>query len=271
MFLRQLDYLKQIQTDNLTQIVESDFTILTDTELAAQAEMESYLAQRYNMLLTFATTYAYDNAVAYKAKNLVEYTEAAYAAGTAYVPGDRVLYLSKIYVNIVGSTGVLPTVTTNWTYVVDDKKLFYVTLPQTEWNIATEYAAGAVVWYNDYVYTALVANVATTPSSNPLYWGTGVPYSVTAGTKPTDVTKWTRGDNRNQQIVLYMIDITLYHLHSRINPRQIPELRGMRYTEARSWLKMVASGSITANLVEILPVQGNSIRWGSETKTTNFY
>jgi phage gp36-like protein len=40
------------------------------------------------------------------------------------------------------------------------------------------------------------------------------------------------------------IDIALYHLHSRISPRQIPELRGIRYDSAINFLKQVAEGML---------------------------
>ena len=45
----------------------------------------------------------------------------AYAPGTAYALGDGVSYVSTgtTYVNILASTGVLPTVTTNWTPLAD--------------------------------------------------------------------------------------------------------------------------------------------------------
>jgi len=40
------------------------------------------------------------------------------------------------------------------------------------------------------------------------------------------------------------IDITLYHLHSRISPRQIPELRGIRYDNTIDFLKQVSEGKL---------------------------
>lgn len=40
------------------------------------------------------------------------------------------------------------------------------------------------------------------------------------------------------------IDIALYHLHARISPRQIPELRGIRYDSAIAFLKAVSEGKL---------------------------
>lgn len=56
--------------------------------------------------------------------------------------------------------------------------------------------------------------------------------------------------DRNALIVLYMVDICLYHLHSNISADQIPELRIIRYNAAKDWLKDVAKGNISPDLPE---------------------
>ena len=55
---------------------------------------------------------------------------------------------------------------------------------------------------------------------------------------------------RNALLVMYMVDITLYHLHSNISPENVPELRFTRYEAAINWLKAVAKGDISPNLPE---------------------
>lgn len=60
------------------------------------------------------------------------------------------------------------------------------------------------------------------------------------------------GLDRNPIVLMYLVDIGLYHLHSSISPRNIPELRGIRYEAAINWLKMVATGKINPDL-PILP------------------
>lgn len=82
---------------------------------------------------------------------------------------------------------------------------------------------------------------------------------------------WKFGDNRNQQLVNYMIDIALYHVHSRISPRNIPDLRVKRYDDAIRWLKMAGRGDITADLPLIQPKQGRRIRYGGTIKNINNY
>lgn len=56
------------------------------------------------------------------------------------------------------------------------------------------------------------------------------------------------GDARNAEVVMYMIDLALYHLHSRINPGQVPQLRSDRYQDAVNWMKAVASGKLEPDL-----------------------
>jgi phage gp36-like protein len=58
----------------------------------------------------------------------------------------------------------------------------------------------------------------------------------------------TTGTARNRLLVMYCVDVMLYHLHSRVNPRQIPELRYVRYEAAKKWLESVSRGQIIANL-----------------------
>lgn len=274
--LRDKDYLRLIQSDNLLQVIETNQSVKLDVEQSAQTEMISYLTQRYDISKVFTNTTVFSLLVAYKANNLVEYTEPEHNTSTAYVIDNRVSYKDKIYKCILASTGFLPTNTTYWQYVVEDKSLFYLSLPHPEYNPKSVYALNTIVWYNDIVYTCISTCTGIAPT-NTNHWLAGATYTVNV-VLPTDTTKWTAGDNRNQQIVLYLIDITLYHLHSRINPRLIPDLRKERYDGngqhqsggAIGWLKRCASGDVTADLPNKSPQQGISIRWGSLNKSNNY-
>lgn len=59
------------------------------------------------------------------------------------------------------------------------------------------------------------------------------------------------GDDRNPLLVMYLMDMALYHLHTRITPRNIPEVRGIRYENAINWLNKVASGKLTPQLTRL--------------------
>lgn len=84
------------------------------------------------------------------------------------------------------------------------------------------------------------------------------------------------GLNRNALLVMYFVDVVLYHIHSRINPQQIPEIRGIRYERAIDWLRDVTKGLITPDL-PTLPVEEGStanntaILYGSKPKRRNDY
>jgi phage gp36-like protein len=76
--------------------------------------------------------------------------------------------------------------------------------------------------------------------------------------------------SRDTQMVQTITDITLYHIHSRIAPRNIPDLRIKRYDVAIGWLKACAYGDVTPGITEKDTV-GKMIRWGSVPKNNNNY
>lgn len=276
--LRDNDYLRVIQSDNLAQIIESNQQTKLDVEQSAQSEMISYLTQRYITNQIFTDTKVFDINATYNGKQLVEWTASTFSASTIYATGQYVVYNSYIYKSIAGSAAHAWN-SAEWTLICADKTLFYVTLPEDEYVNTTSYVTGDVVYYNNIEYTCLLNCKGILPTETG-FWSASSAYTVTAA-YPDDDTKWTQGDNRNQQIVQNLLYITLYHLHVRINPRNIPDLRkecydGNNATQnggAIAWLKRVASGDITADLPQILPQQGMSIRWGnsngSTTKTSN--
>jgi len=269
--LRDLDYLRLIQADNLAQIIESNEQIKLDVEQSAQAEMISYLSQRYVVDEVFRDTKSFDIAAIYKAKQLVEYSESVtFSSSTHYTTGNRVVYNSNIYkCLVVDANGAFDA--SEWELICPNKTLFYVSLPEPEYNSETTYAIGDDVWYEDKVYTCAKACMNILPTVSE-FWGIGTPYDID-GIYPEDTNYWTKGDNRNQLIVMRLIDITLYHLHSRINPRNIPDLRKDRYDGNREsqtlgaigWLKQVARGDINADLPVIVPEQGLAMRYGTSS------
>ncbi len=73
------------------------------------------------------------------------------------------------------------------------------------------------------------------------------------------------------QIKQTTIDIALYHLHCRISPRNIPDLRVKRYENAKEWLKFCANGDLTPKLTVKPEKAGMRIRYGGNTKNINQY
>lgn len=72
-------------------------------------------------------------------------------------------------------------------------------------------------------------------------------------------------------LIQKMVDIALFHLHSRITPSNIPDIRNQRYVNAINWLEKVSSGFI----IPALPVQETEpttpLRYGNSSKTENRY
>lgn len=266
--LRDLDYLRLIQDEDLDQVIDSNQQVRLDVEQSAQAEMISYLAQRYKVSDVFSNTTSFDDTVVYYAKNLIEYTAPAFSITDDYVAGDRRVYSGNIY---EANTSITASAfdQSEWDLICADKSLFYALLPNPEYDPKTTYEVGNIVWFDNKNYTCQKRCVNIDPTISE-FWGTGVAYSFT-GILPDDTDYWTAGDNRNQQIVLFLIDITLYHLHSRINPRNIPDLRKERYNGngpndtggAIGWLKSVAHGNVQADLPVYTPQQGMSMRYGN--------
>lgn len=82
------------------------------------------------------------------------------------------------------------------------------------------------------------------------------------------------GTARHPLVLLYLIDIVLYHIHSRINPINIPDIRQVRYDNAIDWLKKVAKGEISPDLPIKEDANGNpATLWkvGSNTKFNSDY
>jgi hypothetical protein len=97
----------------------------------------------------------------------------------------------------------------------------------------------------------------------------------TTGNDPTNTTYWTQTDVRSAKMVSITIDLTLYHLHSRINPRNIPELRGFRRDDAIKWLSDTRDFKNNPSFLPIVEsedgTEGLKIKWDSKTKQKNDY
>jgi len=249
-YLTPRDYNKSIQADNLTQIIGGDTSILAAAELTAIEEATSYLVQKYDLSLELTDTPAWDNGTEYKA-------------------------MQRVFQN------------------ASPFPIYSAKLPKPLFQVSSYYNIGDMVFWRNKIYTALRSSIfpdsvsqlqygeiGSVPNPNvfpddpvngPIYWGTGTDYSIPAGTALTDTTYWTAGDNRSQQLLTYIIAITLFYVHMRIAPRNIPDLRVKAYDDAIKWLKACAKGDVTANLKMLQPRQGARIRYGGNVKNKNTY
>jgi hypothetical protein len=288
-YLISYDYLRQIQSGNLSQIITNNEVVKSAVELSAQAEAISYLRQKYNVDVEFTNTIVWDFGATYSAKNRVYLDADAYNTGTNYVADAVVSYLGSVYKCNTPTTGAFDA--NDWDLLGLQGTLYYAKLPFPEFNVYANYVVGDEIFWKDKTYTCKrdttvigqetalqYGTYANVPLSNSFpdaigdtQWQFDDDYEVPADTEITDTDFWALGDNRDQQMVMYFIDITLFHLHSRIAPQNIPQLRVDRYNAAIDWLKMCANGDVTPKLTKIQPKEGMRIRWGGNVRNQNNY
>ena len=156
-------------------------------------------------------------------------------------------------------------------FVVDDRVFW----SETAWDSATIYNDTDLVSFTDNIYQANDTTVAgESPSTTPAKWDLRAENNTfytcilaSTGNLPSDATYFTEGDNRNQKIKEVTIDVVLYNIHSRIAPRDIPDVRRTRYDgfgnkkdsgNALDFLEKVQNGRITLDLPVIVEDDGTT-------------
>lgn len=268
-FLRKEDYNTLIQSDNLGVIVSDDDIIRTSAEIATETEIKSYLSHRFNCDLIFAPLQPWAVGTNFKWGDRIYLTAEPFSSINGYLGGQMVLHAGHVYQSIAGS---IPHVfdVSEWTLLGAEG---HYQMKADLWDDETAYLIGSIVKYETTevrkYYQALTNNTGVNPyTDNGANW---VLVTSQAGELPTSSAYWSFGDSRNKLILMHFIDVVLYQLHSRINPRNIPEFRIIRRGEAIDYLKMVARGTITPDLELITPEQGNNIVFGSKPVQQNYY
>ena len=289
-YLIPRDYQVNIQDANIAQIISNDESIRVRAQLAGEAEAQSYLKQKYYIAREFQDLDAFALSNIYYAFNRFYLYADTYSATLSYNEDDLTNYNGNVYYCLNATTGTFNA--GDWVLLGAMYDIYTVKAPYKEFSYSALYNIGDMVFYNNAVYqcrvqtsildhdTALQYNTIQSlplnnvapddPINGVAYWGEPTPFAV-SGIFPDDSDFFTPTDNRDAQMVLYCCDIVLYHLHARIAPRNIPELRVKRYDDAIAWLKMCAEGTITPNLPLIQPRQGNRIRYGGNIKQINSY
>ena len=265
------DYKRLIQLDNLNQIIGNDTSLIEDNESVAVTEMKSYLVQKYNVGKEFTDTLVFTPNTNYQVNQRVYIDANIYIATNTYVTNDLSLFGGKVYIcTATTTTGTFDP--SKWILLGNQYDMFYSFYLNGFYDFYREYLVNEYAVYENKIYKALRQSKGILPNSNATIWAYQSDYS-TASSLPTNATYWKIGDNRNQQIVNYLVSIMLYHTHSRIAPRNIPELRVKHYDDAIKWLKNCATGEdITAGLELLQPTQGLRTRYGgSVAKNINTY
>lgn len=291
-----------IQNSQLNQITQNNSSRLYQCELVAQGEISSYLVQRWNIDKEFTPTSPWSPTEIYAPGDRVTIDYPAFNPNSSYNFGDCVIYNSKGY---VANTSIVPGSPaafnpTEWDFIGLQYDIYNAKYPYPQFVVNNYYNLNDKVYWKGYTYNCaketqpwdsesiiqyvtysnvpLLNIFPDDPNSNDIgqYWNQKTPYSVPAwssspaGSLPTNTEYWTLGDNRCQQMVMYMTDITVYHLHKSIAPNNIPELRVHAYNAAKEWLKGVSKGVYTPiGLIPKEPTQGLKIRWGGQIKMNN--
>lgn len=310
-YIIQTDLLTQIQQQELTKIQTGNATVLPSSIGIAMEEMRSYLVPKYNMAAEFTDTAVYEYSKTYKAGNRVYLDAPAYSATATYALNDMVLQAGNVYKCKTAITTGEAFNIAKWDLLGAQYTLFYVTLPKLAFDMYAAYARDNEVFYKDHTYKCLIAtiypghetqlqydNTAAIPRTNVLpddpkegtkYWQDLGAYSISANTWPTDATKWTQGDNRNQLFVAHFVAMVLYHMHRRVSPQNIPVHRVEAYMgkdedrvykegrlyypeySALGFIQAASLGRNTANLPVTQPKKGKRLLWNSEPRDINRY
>ncbi|GGF22346.1 phage protein Gp36 family protein [Hymenobacter cavernae] len=157
----------------------------------------------------------------------------------------------------------------------DVAKIFLDVQP---WAEARQYAAGAVVSYGtpSVLYVADRATkgekpgVITEPAAPEVAEPVADLETEPEATEPAPEVEpiepaWEEKDPRSAVLVTYMLDITLYTVHSRHGRVQMPEKRIDRYDQAIEWLKAVSNGKLSADLPRLPQKEETGrFKWGSQ-------
>lgn len=273
-FLRKEDYYPIITQDNLNVVIDNNDSFLRKAELRTQAELTSYLSHRFDTSLIFAPLQDWQSATVYRWGDRIYLTAQAFSATATYSAGERVVYQQNAYAaNTNVSAGAFNPA--QWDLIATEGHCYMDT---SAWIDTTAYTTGDTVKIVDLArrkyYVALSGSTGITPGTAE---ASGVWAEITSqSAQPLNNTRyWQEGDSRPQDILGVYIDVCLYHIHSQINPRNIPELRMNRRDEGISWLKLINEGKVTPGLPLIVPEQGNNVRYGSgnigQRRVNNFY
>ena len=303
------DYLPLIQDVNLTQIINSNTSVRKAAERAAEAEAVSFLRQKYDTTAEIKDTTQWDKTAPYSAYDRVYLDATAFAASANYAVGDFSLYNGNVYECITPAHGAF--VESEWTLVGAQYDIYYALPPYPAFDLYKVYKVGDKVFYKNSVYTCLIETILpthettlqyrlkqNTPALYVIYvddvvgathWSFDEAYIVPANTDVNNAVYWSDTDNRDQQMVQKFVEITLFHLHKRIAPRNIPALRIEAYMGAETdravvngeirypvysalgWLQACGRGEVTPRLPLIQPKQGNRIRFGGGVRNINSY
>lgn len=125
-----------------------------------------------------------------------------------------------------------------------------------EYDGSAEYHEGDIVYYDDHITPRIYTCIGTS-----------------IGNLPTDTDFFEARDPRNKMIILHLVNIVLFNMHSSCAPSHISEIRVKNYDDTINFLKRVADGKINPALPQYSNEEdsADAPRWGSNQKRTDGY
>lgn len=205
-YLRLYDYTTgNIQGVILTQLLQGNDTQRVIKEAASQAQIISYLTQKFDCIIEFQNTTIFSPTATYQANALTELNYPAWVITVASYPVNTMVSYTdgNAYICIQATTTAheVPTNTAYWQLLGKQNDLNYIPYPYPMFQNNTYYNVGDNVFWKGKVYQCQIATplpnhiselndltyanvtLLNTFPDNGLngktYWGNGVPYFVT--------------------------------------------------------------------------------------------
>lgn len=304
-YLTKRDYLPVIQEEQLSyQIldeIEAGTRELEFAESWALGKIRAKIDDQYDLDFEFTDTLPYDPLKKYFGNERCVLDFPDWVSDTAYFENNCVVNNGIAYrcINVNNDIVFDPF---NWLILGKRYDIYYIPLVNPIFSLDVQqrkgnYTAGYyrvddIVWWNNRHFRCLIPtrfpdqegiinyqtyrawghnNVFPHYPDENSYWKDEGAFEFT-GENPTSLSEvWRLGDNRNPLFIQAVVDLSLYLLHSRIAPMNIPALRVDRMKLTNEWLSNLSKGTETTPIQMLQPDQGENISWGSKPRVINGY
>lgn len=129
-------------------------------------------------------------------------------------------------------------------------------------------AAIQYAYYSDFPHNNVFPD---DPNSGANYWKDLGAYEIKDEFPSVNSEVWTLGDNRNSLVVKCIVDLSLWLLHDRITPGNVPKKREDNKNASFAWLRDIQRGNINLDIQIMQPIQNETFDGGSKVKQRNGY
>lgn len=211
MYLRQRDYDRVIQPQELQEYINTDSGIQQMAYLTALAQVKSKLKQKFYVDFEFTDTDPFSYTSSYTGNGRIELNFPAYVPTNTYNIGDLVSNVTSQYIcKVNGTTGAFTSA--NFYLIGTLYDIWYLQLPYPLFDINKKYKVGDPVFWKGNIYTASLSSVNYTaddrlqdvfqtprfrnifpdcPINGVKAWGNPIPYNITAVAPKVPLTNWT--------------------------------------------------------------------------------